>query len=123
MTDAIVPSNPTAEPSETERTTLLIAYICYAVAVIGILVAPVAGVIINHLKVDETRGSYVGSHHRWLLRTFWFSLLWSVVTTVLLCTIVLAPLAWLGYLIAGVWYIYRVVRGAINFADRKAMPV
>jgi uncharacterized membrane protein len=122
MTDAIVPSTTNAEPGEAARTTLLIAYICYAAAIVLPVAPAIAGVIINHLKIDETRNSYIGSHHRWLLRTFWFSLLWSVVTSLLLLTILLAPLAWLGYLAAGVWYIYRVVRGAMCFADRKAMP-
>ena len=122
MTDAIVPSGGDAEPDERERTTLLVAYICYAVAAIGIAVAPVAGVVINHLKVDATRGSYLGSHHRWLLRTFWFSLLWFALAGLIAATIVLLPLAWLLGIGTAIWYVYRVVRGAVNFADRKPMP-
>ena len=121
MTDsAIIPS---AEPSESERNTLLIAYILYGVTPFTGGLAAVAGGIINHLKVNDTGNEFLRSHHRWLLRTFWYSLLWTVLSTLLMFTIVLIPLAWLGYVAAGVWYIYRVVRGAIAFSERKPMPV
>ena len=117
---AIVPS---AEPGESERNTLLIAYILYGVTPFTGGLAAVAGVIINHLKVNATGNEFLRSHHRWLLRTFWYSLLWTAVSTLLMFTIVLIPVAWLGYVVAGLWYIYRVVRGALNFAERRAMPV
>ena len=111
------------EPSESERNALLIAYVCYAATLVGVAFAPIVGVIINHLKVDETRHNYVGSHHRWLLRTFWLSLAGFALSGLLIFTIVLIPLAWLGCGITATWYVYRVVRGALSFADRRPMPV
>jgi uncharacterized membrane protein len=112
-----------AEPSEEERTLLLVAYVLYGLAPFTGGLTAVAGVIINHLKVAETANTFLGSHHRWLLRTFWFSLLWIVLCTALMFTILLIPVAWIGYVAAAVWSIYRVVRGAILFADRKPAPV
>jgi uncharacterized membrane protein len=112
-----------AAPSENERTLLLIAYVLYGVGLFTGGATAVAGVIINHIQVNETAGTFLGSHHRWLLRTFWFSLLWSVLLTVLMFTVILIPLAWIGLVVLGVWYIYRVVRGAIRFADKLPMPV
>jgi uncharacterized membrane protein len=123
MTDLLNTSPATTEPTESERNTLLIAYICYAATLIGIAFGPIAGVIINHLKVDETRSSYLGSHHRWLLRTFWFSLAGFALSGMLIFTIILIPLAWLGCGATAIWYLYRVIRGALMFADRKPMPV
>ena len=108
-------------PSEADRNSLLIAYICYACAAVGFVIGPFVGVIINHLKADATRGSYLGSHHRWLLRTFWFSLLWYSLSGVAAATLILIPLAWLGTVVTTIWYVYRIVRGAISFADRKAL--
>lgn len=114
---------PSAEPSESERNTLLAAYVLYGVTPFTGGLAAVAGVIINHLKVNDTGNEFLRSHHRWLLRTFWYGLLWTAVLSLLMFTIVLVPVALCGYVATGIWYIYRVVRGAINFADRRAMPV
>lgn len=111
-----------AEPSENDRTLLLIAYILYALAPFNGVTA-VAGVILNHLKLGDSTHPFLHSHHRWLLRTFWFSLLWFAILALLHVTIVLIPLAWFGGAVVCVWYIYRVVRGALNFSERKPMPV
>lgn len=112
-----------AEPSENERNLLLVAYVLYAVSPFTGGLTAVAGVVINHLKVNETAGSYLGSHHRWLLRTFWFGLLWSVLCTALMFTLILIPVAWIGLVALAIWTIYRVVRGAIRYADKQPMPV
>lgn len=114
---------PVAQPSENERNLLLVAYVLYGITPFTGGITAVAGVIINHLKVNETAGSYLGSHHRWLLRTFWFGLLWTVLCTLLMFTVILIPLAWIGFVAVGIWTIYRVVRGAIRFADKQPMPV
>ena len=44
----------------------------------------IAGVIVAYVKRDDARGSWVESHLRWLIRTFWFSLLWAVIGWVVL---------------------------------------
>lgn len=112
-----------AEPSESERSTLLVAYILYGVTPFTGGLAAVAGVIINHLKINDTGNEFLRSHHRWLLRTFWYSLLWTAISSLLMLTFVLAPLAWLGYVAVAIWYLYRVVRGAIAFSERRPLPV
>src|SRR5687768_10610974 len=33
-------------------------------------------VILNYIKRGETRGTWLESHFRWQIRTFWFGLLW-----------------------------------------------
>ncbi|MBL6750799.1 MAG: hypothetical protein ISP90_09775 [Nevskia sp.] len=101
-----------------ERNWVLLAYILYALAPLNGVTA-VAGVIINHLKIDGCADPLLRSHHRWLKRTFWFFVLWAVVIGLLHLTIVLIPLAWLGGAALGVWYLYRVIRGAINFSERR----
>lgn len=106
------------DSTESERTTLLIAYILHGLGVFNGLTA-IAGVIVNHLKVNETRSQFVSSHHRWLIRTFWWGLLWAVVSWLL--TFVLVGL--LGFLVLAVWWIYRIVRGVLNYTERKPMPV
>ena len=41
---------------------------------------------------------------------------------VLMFTIILIPLCWLGLAVTTVWYLYRLIRGVINFNERRAMP-
>ena len=73
----------------------------------------IIAVILNYLKRSDVRGTWLESHFRWQIRTFWFGLLW-----VALCGLfVVATLgiglliAWLPLGIITIWFIYRVVRG------------
>jgi uncharacterized membrane protein len=105
--------------SETERNTLLVAYILHALGAFTGGLTAIAGVIVNHIKVNETASEFVRSHHRWLLRTFWFGLLWAVIATVLM----VVGIGVLIYLVVAVWYLYRIIRGVLNFSERKPMPL
>lgn len=104
--------------TESDRNVLLIAYILHALGPFTALSA-IAGVIINHLKINDTHNHFVRSHHRWLLRTFWFGLLWVIVSSILM----VIGIGFLLYFVVAVWYIYRIVRGALCFAERKPMPM
>ena len=78
-------------------------------------------VVINYLKRREARGSYLDSHFRWQIRTFWFALLWCVLGGMLFITFIGIPLAMVILLAAGVWAIYRIVRGWLALRERKPM--
>lgn len=75
------------------------------------------GVIINYVKRDDVRGTWLESHFRWQIRTFWFVLLWSIIgfiTTVIL----------IGYVILfinAVWLIYRIAKGWLSLQDEKGL--
>jgi uncharacterized membrane protein len=80
-------------------------------------------VILNYVKRSEARGTWLESHFRWQIRTFWFGLLW-----VALCLLfVVATLgvgllvAWLPLAVVGLWFIYRIVRGWLALIDRRPM--
>ena len=83
----------------------------------------ILAVLINYLKRDATRGTYLESHFRWQIRTFWFALLWLLVGAVLVITTVGIPLAWILVTLIGLWVLYRMVRGVIRLMDQEAMPV
>ena len=83
----------------------------------------IIAVILNYVKRSEVRGTWLESHFRWQIRTFWFGLLW-----VALCVIfVVATLgiglliAWLPLGLVGLWFIYRIVRGWLRLMDRQPM--
>ena len=82
-------------------------------------VPSIVAVILNYLKRAEVRGTFLESHFRWQIRTFWFTLLWCVVGGVLIVTVIGAPVAFLLFLAVGVWVIYRVVRGWLALKDGK----
>jgi uncharacterized membrane protein len=84
-------------------------------------VPSIIAVVINYVKRREARGTFLESHFRWQIRTFWFALVWCVIGTVLFATFVGIPLAVAVFLAAGVWAIYRIARGWLALRDRKPM--
>src|SRR5687768_7009731 len=67
-----------------------------AASVVGAFVfgvPSIIAVVINYLKRAEARGTFVESHFRWQIRTFWFAFLWSVIGTILFITVLGIPLA------------------------------
>jgi uncharacterized membrane protein len=84
-------------------------------------VPSIVAVVINYLKRGEAEGTFLESHFRWQIRTFWFALLWCVIAGMLLITIIGIPVALLIFLAIGVWVIYRIVRGWLALRDGKPM--
>lgn len=86
----------------------------------------IIGVIINYVKRDEARGTFLESHFKWQIRTFWYALLWAVVAFLVslpLMVVLIGFLTWPVLMFAlGVWAIYRIARGWLALRDGKAMP-
>lgn len=80
-------------------------------------------VILNYAKRADVRGTYLESHFRWQIRTFWFALLWGLLAILLIVTIVLIPLAWLLIVGVGVWVLYRIVRGWLALLEENPIGV
>src|SRR5574343_1217601 len=68
-------------------------------------------VFLNYLKRGEVAGTWLESHFRWQIRTFWFTLLWLFVYGLLIITIIGIPIAWILIALLGLWVGYRVIRG------------
>lgn len=85
----------------------------------------IIAVIINYVKRDEARGTWLAAHFTWQIRTFWFALLWALVIGGLgaLLAIVLVGFAiWIvGFFVLGLWAIYRIARGWTALRDRRAV--
>src|ERR687898_761285 len=70
----------------------------------------IIAVILNYVKRSEARGTWLESHFRWQIRTFWYGVLW-----VCLCGLVVVMTLGIGILIAWVplafvsfWFVYRI---------------
>ena len=83
----------------------------------------ILAVILNYVKRSEVRGTWLDSHFRWQIRTFWFGLLWvSLCGLFIVLTLGIGLLiAWLPLLVVGIWFVYRVVRGWTALRDRRPM--
>lgn len=128
----VLPAGPAADPSLVRWTHVI--YGLHAVAVIvGVAsaAATVAGgfvlglpslaaVVLNYVKRGEAAGSWLESHFRWQIRTFWFTLLWLVVSFLVMLTVIGIPIAaWVMIPLLGLWVGYRVLRGWLALGNGR----
>jgi uncharacterized membrane protein len=85
----------------------------------------IIAVILNYVKRSDVRGTWLESHFRWQIRTFWFGLLWVCVcfAFVALTFGIGILVAWIPLGIVALWFVYRVARGWLALNDRKPMPI
>lgn len=83
----------------------------------------IIAVVINYLKRGDVRGTYLESHFRWQIRTFWFAAAWVLFAVLLALTFIGIPLAIAIAWVAGLWVLYRIVRGWLRLMGRQPMPV
>ena len=135
-----------AVPSSREFTLVGVAYGAFG---LGLLLfwPSVIGLVLAYVKKSDVAGSMLESHYRWLIRTFWWSVLWwAVIITAMLWVIVpnalvigeaartgnylSIPWSLIGAAIAGglalsivwFWTVYRLIRGVIRLSDGRALP-
>lgn len=95
--------------------------VIYGLQLAGILIAltPVIGVIVNHAKRRDVAGTVYASHFDWQIRSFWWTVLWLGMGALLL------PLFGVGALVmalAAIWFLYRTMRGILNWHQHDPMP-
>ena len=106
----------------------LLTGILGAASVIGAFLTgwpSIIAVILNYVKRSEARGTWLESHFRWQIRTFWFGLLW---VGLCICFVIFTLglgilLVWLPLGIVALWFIYRVIRGWMALSARRPMYV
>ena len=92
--------------------------VVYALQVLSVFVGitAIVGVIINYVKREDAAGTLYESHFDWQIRTFWWGLLWTAVGFILLFAFGLGLLVWF---VAGIWALYRVVKGFLKLNDNQ----
>jgi uncharacterized membrane protein len=83
----------------------------------------IIAVVFNYVKRGDVRGTWLDSHFRWQIRTFWFGLLWvGLCVLFVIGTLGIGLLiAWLPMALVSVWFIYRVIRGWSALNARQPM--
>lgn len=108
----------TGERTDSHKNLVTLVYalqaLSYFVGITGIV-----AVIINYVKRGDVAGTFLESHFRWQIRTFWYGLLWLVIGI----ATVAFWIGWLVLLVAWVWGIYRIVKGWLRLNDNMAMYV
>ena len=83
----------------------------------------IIAVIMNYIKRSEARGTWLDSHFRWQIRTFWFGLAWAVVCGIFVVLTLGIGLivVWIPLGFLTIWFIYRVARGWLALRDKRPM--
>lgn len=102
-----------SEPPPGKRIATLVYALQAAAFVVGFTL--IIGVIINYVKRDDVRGTWLESHFRWQIRTFWFNLLWTVLGLITL------PFGYFVLFADGVWVLYRIIKGWMRLHDNKPL--
>ncbi len=98
------------------RTLTQVVYVLYALSYFTGVTA-IVGIIINYIKKEEVAGTWLESHFRWQIRTFWFGLLWAVIGAATLFFLIGIAILFANFC----WIIYRIVKGWLNLNDNKPM--
>lgn len=109
-------STTDTEKSVSDKNLTTIIYALYAVSLVFGVTCLVA-IVINYVKRDDVAGTWLESHFRWQIRTFWFSLLWGLIGVATTFIIVGFAILFADL----IWYIYRIVKGWIRLNDGKPM--
>ena len=139
MTDNLTPSVP-APGSPVDTSLVSYTHVIYALHSLSVLIGftsawtivgsfifglpSIVAVIMNYARQSDARGTFLQSHFRWQIRTFWFALLWIVLIVALSLPLVLViglgflTMA-LGYLVLAIWVIYRIIRGWLALRDQR----
>ena len=120
MTDVVIPGAQ-QRPREGLRTLTHILYGLHTLSWFSGGIFSVVAMIINYVKRPDLPDDFFRSHFRWQARTFWFTLIWLLVTSPLFVLLWFPGAA--AWFVIGLWYLYRFIRGWLAFADNRAMPL
>jgi uncharacterized membrane protein len=110
---------PEATPNR-QDTLLKICHVIYGLQALAYFTGGMTGIVaivINYIKADDVRGTWLEPHFRWQRRTFWIGLAWAVIGAIL-------AIVGIGFLLLFalfVWLVYRVAKGWLALMDRKTV--
>lgn len=116
------PGNNDADFGQTVHSSLIsLTQIVYILQAMGYLtgISYIAAVIVNYVKIDDVKGTWLESHFQWQIRTFWYSMLWYLLGA-------LTFFIFIGYVLivfTTFWVMYRIIKGWLRLYDNKPMYV
>jgi uncharacterized membrane protein len=103
-----------------ERLLMQVLYGLHTLAWFSMGTLAVVALMLNYIRRGDESDPLYLAHHRFMIATFWWTLLWLLLLSPL-WLLFLFP-GWLAYLVVLLWYLYRCLKGWLRFnADR--LPV
>jgi uncharacterized membrane protein len=106
----------TTENVESAKTLTTVIYALYAASYF-VGVTAIVAIVMNYVKREDVAGTYLESHFRWQIRTFWFGMIWGALGAITMVFII----GWFVLIANGIWIIYRIVKGWLRLNDGKPM--
>jgi uncharacterized membrane protein len=125
---AMPPNGPTGTEADRLEALRKVCLFDYLLHIAGLLLSAglfsVVALIVNYIKRDSARGTIYESHMSWMIRTFWWALFWVIVIAIpaaLLAVVTFGLLSFL-FVLPGVWFLYRMIKGILRLNDGLPMP-
>ncbi len=100
------------------KTLTTVIYALYALSLFSGITA-IVGIVLNYIKLEDAQGTWLESHFRWQISTFWWALLWTILGFITLIVLV----GWVVLGVTCIWVIYRIAKGWLNLNDGRPMPL
>ncbi|MDX8389585.1 MAG: hypothetical protein R8M38_03750 [Mariprofundaceae bacterium] len=96
-----------------------VAHIIYALQAASFLIGIsfVAAVVICYIKRQDVAGTWLASHLRWQIHTFW----WGMAGLVLGWLTLIIGIGFVILFITAVWLIYRIAKGWIRLSELRTV--
>lgn len=115
MEEKIINGEIIEKDQEQSRTLILIIWIAMLAGFLTGGFSSAIAVMIAHIKKDPQNTVFEKTHYSYLIKTFWWTMLWCVISTILAFIFI----GFIGYFIVTLWFIYRCVNGIIKSNDYK----
>lgn len=112
---------PAASPGSISL--LRLTHLAYGLFAIGVItagafgIATLASVVLIYLKRADVAGTIYGSHFEGLLKTFWWMILWLVLSLITLPILI----GWAGLLATTLWVLYRLIKNWLQLCNQQAL--
>ena len=105
--------------STADNSTYKLTHAVYALLSLSFFVGftLIIAVIINYVKRNDVKDSWLASHFTWQIRSFWYSLAWLFIGGLTFRQGIGAFILSAG----SIWLIYRIIKGWIYLFDKKPM--
>jgi uncharacterized membrane protein len=100
-----------------DRTVMHVLYGLHTVGWASMGTLAVIAVIVNYIKRADEHDSVYLSHHNYMIATFWWTVLWLVVTSPLYLLLIMPGAV--AHTIVLLWYLYRCIRGWLRFTEGR----
>jgi uncharacterized membrane protein len=105
------------EKKPADRTVMNVLYGMHSVAPFTLWSLSVIALIVNYIRRSDEHDPLYVSHHNYMIVTFWWTLLWLVVSAPL--WLLFALPGFIAWSVIGLWYVYRCVRGWMRFSNHQ----